>query len=84
MNKEQNAAQESIRCATKYIDEAGMKIGDGLKNQDMTEAEARNKLVEYGREKQSQAGKRMSKVIGEINKVDCQLFQTGKDKKHKS
>ena len=38
-----------------YIDEGGRKIHDGLKAGSVMEAEAGNKLIEFGRQKQSEA-----------------------------
>ena len=84
VKEEQNAAQESLKCAMKYIYEGGKKIGDGLKNWDVMEVKAWNKPVEFIREKQSHADKRMSEVIDEITKVESQLLNVGKDKKLKS
>ena len=44
--EEQDAAQEFMKYAVKYIDEVAKKIGDGLKNQDTMEIRSWNKVVE--------------------------------------
>ena len=73
-----------MKSAMIYFDEDGGKIGNGLKHQDMMEVEAGNKLAEFGRQRQSQADKRITEVLDEINKVESQLFKIGKDKKLKT
>ena len=55
--------------------------GDGFKKQKMMEVEAGNKLLEFEREKQSQADKRISEALDEIKNVKSQLFKIGKDQK---
>ena len=53
LKEEHNAAKESAKYTLRYFDEGANKIGDGLKNQNVIEVEAGNKLVEFGREKQT-------------------------------
>ena len=40
-----------------YIDEGGQKISGGLKVNDMMKVETGQKLIEFGREKQTEANK---------------------------
>ena len=41
-----------------YVKEGGQKINNGLKVNDMMEVQAGNKLIEFGRQQQSEANKK--------------------------
>ena len=45
-----------------YIDEGEQKISEGLKVNDMMKVEAGQKLIEFGRQKQTEANKRLDEI----------------------
>ena len=55
LKMEERQAHDLMKKAVSYIDEGGKKIHDGLKAGNMMEVEALNKLIEFGRQKQSEA-----------------------------
>ena len=66
------------------IDEGGKKIHEGLKAGNMMEFEAGNRLIEYGRQKQSEAQGRLEDISKEKDLVQNQLSKkTGSKKKQK-
>ena len=48
--------------AVSYMDEGGKKILDGFKAGNMMKGEAGNKLIEFGRKKQSEAQGRLEDI----------------------
>ena len=53
LKMEEKEARDAMGKAISNIDEGGKKICDGLKAGNMMEVEAGNKLIEFGRQKQS-------------------------------
>ena len=72
--------------AMPYIDEGGKKIHDGLKAGNIMEVETGNKLIEFGRQKQSEAqGRgRLEDIFKEKDLVQNQLSKKSGSKKTKS
>ena len=67
-----------------YIDEGGEKMHDGLKEDNMVEVEAGNKLIEFGRQKQSEVQGRLEDISKEKDLVKNELpKKTGSKKKQK-
>ena len=58
-----------------YVEEEGKKIYNGLKAIDMMEVQARNKLIEFGRQQQCEANKKLSEISGEKDIIEIQLFK---------
>ena len=52
-----------------------MKISDGLKSHNMMEVEARQKLIEFGREKQMEAKKRLNETSEERDRIEAELLK---------
>ena len=53
-----------MQRATGYVQEGGAKIRNALAKQDMMEVEAGYKLVEFGKDKQSEATSKISRMRG--------------------
>ena len=73
-----------MQRAIRYVEEGGEKIKNALKVQDMMEVEAGYKLVEFGKEKQTEATNNMSDIMDERNKVEKELFKLTQAKKSKT
>ena len=86
LTSEHGAAKRAMQRAIRYVEEGGEKIKNALKVQDMMEVEAGYKLVEFGKEKQTQATNKVSDIMDERNKVEKELFKLtgGKKSKHNS
>ena len=54
-----------------------------LKANDMMEGQAGNKLIEFGRQQQCEANKKLSEISRERDKVESQLFKVSKTRKFK-
>ena len=78
------AAKEAMQRAIGYVEEDGEKIKNALKVADMMEVKAGYKLVEFGKEKQTEATNKMSDVMDERNKVEKELFKLTAAKKSKT
>ena len=65
------------------MEEGGAKIKNALAKQDMMEVEAGYKLVEFGKDKQSEATSKISRIMDERNKVERELFKLKGAKKSK-
>ena len=63
-----------MQRAIGYVEDCGAKIKNTLAKQDMMEVEAGYKLVEFGKDKQSEATSKISRIMGERNKVERELF----------
>ena len=59
LKEEDRKEREAMDRAMGYIDEGGKKISEGLKSHNMMEVEVGQKLIEFGREKQMEAKKRL-------------------------
>ena len=77
---EEREAHDAMGKAVSYTDEGGLKIHDGIKAGNVMEVEAGNKLIEFGRQKQSEAQGRLSK---EKDIVQNQLSKKSGSKKQK-
>ena len=66
-----------------YVEEGGAKIKNALAKQDMMEVEAGYKLVEFGKDKQSEAISKISRIMDERNKAERELFKLKGAKKVK-
>ena len=64
-----------------YIDEGGKKIQHGLKAGIMMEVEAGNKVIEFGRQKQSEAQGRLEDISKEKDLVQKELSKKSGSKK---
>ena len=64
-----------------YIDEDRKKIHDGLKAGNMVEGKVGNKLIEFGRQKQSEAQGRLEDTCKEKDLVQNQLSKKNGNKK---
>ena len=60
LKAEQTAAQKSVEKAKGYVEEGGQKINNGLN--DMMQVQVENKLMEFGRQQQSEANKKVSEI----------------------
>ena len=69
--------------AMSYIDEGGQKISEGLKVNDMMKVEAGQKLIEFGREKQTEANKQLDEMSKERDRTEAELFRLRDSKKLK-
>ena len=67
-----------------YINEGEKNIHDGLKAGNMMYVEAGNKLIEIGRQKQSEAQGSLEDISKEKDLVQNQLFKNSGSKKTKS
>ena len=83
LKTEQTAAQKAMEKAMSYVEEGEQKINNGLKVNDMMEVQAGNKLIEFGRQQQSEANKKLSEISDERDKIESQLFKISKAKKSK-
>ena len=83
LTSEHGAAKEAMQRAIRYV-EGGDKIKNALKVLHMMEAEAGYKLVEFGKEKQTEAKNKMSDIMDERNKVEKELFKLTGAKKSKT
>ena len=83
LTSEHTAVEEAMQRATGYVEEGGAKIKNALAKQDMMEVEAGYKLVEFGKDKQSEATSKMSRIMDERNKVERELFKLKGAKKSK-
>ena len=84
LRSEHGAAKEAMQRAIRCVKEGGEKIKNALKVQDMMEVEAGYKLVEFGKEKQTEAIDKMSDIMNERNKVEKELFKLTGAKKSKT
>ena len=66
-----------------YIDEGGKKIRDGLKAGNIMEVEGGNKLIEFGRQIQSEAQGRLEDISKEKDLVQNQISKKSGSKKQK-
>ena len=64
LTSEHTAVEEAMQRAIGYVEEGGAKIKNALAKQDMMEVEAGYKLVEFGKDKQSEANKQNVKNHG--------------------
>ena len=69
--------------AMDYIDERGKNISDGLKSHNIIEVEAGEKLIEFGREKQMEAKKKLNETSEERDRIEAELFKIKDSKKLK-
>ena len=83
LTSEHTAVEEAMQRAIGYVEEGGAKIKNALVKQDMMEVEAGYKLVEFGKDKQSEATSKMSRIMDERNKVERELFKLKGAKKSK-
>lgn len=83
LTSEHTAVEEALQRAIGYVEEGGEKIKKALAKQDMMEVEAGYKLVEFGKDKQTEATSKISKIMGERNKVERELFKLTGTKKSK-
>ena len=75
--------KEAMGRAMGYIDEGRQKINVGLKVNDMMKVEAGQKLIEFGREKQIEANKRLDEISEERDRIEAELFRLQDSKKLK-
>ena len=80
---EERQAHDAMGKEMSYIDEGGKKIHDVLKVGNMIEIEAGNKLMEFGRQKQSKAQGRPEDICKEKGLVQSQLSKKNSSKKTK-
>ena len=64
-----------MQRAKVYVEGGGAKIKNALAKQDMMEVEAGCKLVEFGKDKQSEATSKISRIMDKRNKVERELFK---------
>ena len=83
LKEEDRKAKEAMDRAMGYIDEGGKKISEGLKSHNMMEVEAGQKLIEFGREKQMDAKKRLNETSEERDRIEAELFKIKDSKKLK-
>ena len=76
-------AKEAMDRVMGYIDEGRQKINEGLKVNDMMKVEAGQKLIEFGREKQIEANKRLDEILEERDRIEAELFRLQDSKKLK-
>ena len=79
---EHTAVEEAMQSIG-YMEEGGAKIKNALAKQDMMEVEAGYRLVEFGKDKQSEATSKISRIMDERNKVERELFKLKGAKKSK-
>ena len=72
-----------MQRAIGYVEEGGAKIKNALAKQDMMEVEAGYKLVEFGKDKQSESTSKISRIMDKRNKVERELFKLKLAKKFK-
>ena len=75
LTSEHTAVEEAMQRGIGYVEEGGAKIKNALAKQDMMEVEAGYKLVEFGKDKQSEATSKISRIMDERNKVERELFK---------
>ena len=63
LKDEEKAVRDDMEMVMTYTDEGGKKISAGLKDKNVMEVEAGYKLVEFGKEKENEATKRLCKVL---------------------
>ena len=73
-----------MQRAKGYVEEGGDKIKNALAKQKIMEFEAGYKLVEFGKDKQSEAISKISRIMDERNKVERELFKLKGAKKSKN
>ena len=83
LKEEDRKAKEAMDRAMGCIDEGGKKISEGLKSHNMMEVEAGQKLIEFGREKQMDAKKRLNETSEERDRIEAELFKIKDSKKLK-
>ena len=83
LTSEHTAVEEAMQRAIGYVEDGGAKIKNALAKQDMMEVEAGYKLVEFGKDKQSEATSKISRIMDERNKVERELFKLKGAKKSK-
>ena len=84
LKMEEREVQGAMGKAMSYIDEGGKKMHDGLKAGNMMEVEAGNKLIEFGRQKQSEAwGGRLEDISKERTLFKTSLLKGLPVKKQK-
>ena len=60
LKAEQTAASKAMEKTMGYIQEGGQKISSSLEANEMMGVQAKSKLIEFGRQQQSEANKKMS------------------------
>ena len=75
LTSEYGAAKEAKQRAIRYVQEGGEKIKNALKVQYMMEVEAGYRLVEFGKEKQTEAINKIPDIMDERIKVEKGLFK---------
>ena len=68
--------------AMSYVEEGGQKINSGLKANDIMEVQAGNKLIEFERQQQWEATKKLSWDFRRKRQKLGQLFKISKAKKN--
>ena len=84
LKMEEREAHDAVGKPVSCIDEGGKKIHDVLKAGNMMEAEVGNKLIEFGRQKQTEAQGRLEDISKEKDLVQNQLLKKSGCKKAKS
>ena len=70
LTSEHTAVEEAMQRAIGYMEEGGAKIKKALAKQNMLEVQAGYKLVEFGKDKKSEATSKISRIMDERNKVE--------------
>ena len=83
LKEEDRKAREAMDRAMGYIDEGGMKISEGLKSHNIMEVEVGQKLIEFRKEKQMEAKKRLNETSEERDRIEAELFKINDSKKLK-
>ena len=78
LTSEHTAVEEAMQRALGYVEEGGAKIKNALAKQDVMEVEAGYKLVESGKDKQSEGTSKISRIMDERNKVERELLSLKK------
>ena len=83
LKMEVREAHGAMGKAMSYINEGGKKIHNGLKAGNMMEVGAGNKLIEFGRQKKSEAHLRLENISKEKDLVQNQLSKKSGSTKQK-
>ena len=83
-NGREREAHYVMGKAMSYIDEGGKEMHDGLKAGNMMEIEAGSKLIEFGRQKQSEAQGRLEDISKDKDLIQNQLSKKSVSKKQKN
>ena len=73
LKTEHTAAQKAMEKTMRYVEEGGQKINNGFKANDVVEVHAGNKLIEFGRQQQCEANKKLSEISGGATLRVCLL-----------